>query len=109
MLGTSLVFCRDVQISFQVQLLSICKLFIEVILNGTRGVSGIKPSRSRGTQPWAHFQVVITHASHVCSQYSFGLPLIISLRASSPIRVSEASMECIERISITRVWTFYHS
>ena len=34
----------------------------------------IKPSRSRGT-PWAHFQVAITHALHVCSQYSFRLPL----------------------------------
>ena len=42
-----------------------------------------------------NLQVVITHASHLCSQHSFGLPLRMN--------------GCIERNLITRVWTFYHS
>ena len=44
----------------------------------------------------SNLQVVITHASHVCSQHLFGLPLRIYGIHS-------------ERTLITRVWTFYHS
>ena len=31
-----------------------------------------------GRQEDPNLQVVITHASHVCSQHSFGLPLIMN-------------------------------
>ena len=42
-----------------------------------------------------NLQVVITHALHVCSQHSFGLPLRVN--------------GCSENNLILRVWTFYHS
>ena len=42
-----------------------------------------------------NLQVVITHASHVCSQHSFGLPLRMNGMYITQF--------------IMRVWTFYHS
>ena len=56
-------------------------------------------------EPAIHLQVVITHASHVCSQHSFGLPLrMYGMHITQ--HVFEPS---ITRNLITRVLTICHA
>ena len=78
-------FTRGLHIShlFFFQHLMVCTLF----LRATRGAGN------------PNLQVVITHASHVCTQHSFGLPLRMNGMPKTQLR------PCTPRNLITRVLT----
>ena len=65
-------------------------LYVYMIKN--RWINLLRATRGAGNP---NLQVGITHASHVCSQQWFGLPLRLS-------RMHRTYL-------ITRVWSFYHS
>ena len=71
-------------------------LLLLLLLQATRGARG------------PNLQVVITHASYVCSQHSFGLPLRMYEMHRTHFDHARLDVLDISRNLITRVLTYCH-